>query len=174
MKNNPKYFVIDVDGTFTTGQTLVYKTPSDNRLLFSSSKIFDKNCWAGIEEICEKIHVICVGDGSSIDESTFNYYFTHSMPSYLWGSHKKVTTKWAYEHTNKHDFIRDLGLENVIYFSNSWFDIQILKDSYLGIVPGGCRTELMRAANIVLQSKPGNGCVLDACIAVKHHLDYQD
>lgn len=168
MQNKPKYFVIDVDGTFTTGETII----SNNGSEFSTSKIFDKDGWAGVLEVCEKIQVICIGDGTTIDEKMFKLYFTNGMPTYLWGTNKNVTTKWAVDYIGKQAFIRNLGVENVIYLSASWFDKQLLKDCYMGIVPGGLRVELMRSADVVLQTKPGHGCVLDACISVKSHLDY--
>lgn len=169
MQNNPKYFVIDVDGTFTTGETTHARSSTE----LYQSKTFDKDGWAGVFEIFKNIQVICIGDGNSIDRILFDGYFTNGMPTYLWGLEGNITTKWARDHEGKEAFIRDLGVENAIYFSASWFSKQLLKDCYMGIVPGGMRAELMRSANIVLQTKPGHGCVLDACMAVKSHLEYQ-
>lgn len=162
MKRNPKYFIIDVDGTFTDGKNYV---SVDGQI----TKAFGKDDWAGLRLLQKQpICIILIGNQESIDRLIFEKYIQQNTDLST-----QVITEFFFDHNSKEQYVRDLGLDNIIYMAAGYDDRSLLKDCLIGIVPATLRPDIVKNANHVTISRGGRGAVLDACIFVKDYLEWE-
>ena len=155
-KNIPKNLIIDVDGVLSTGQ-FIYST---NGKMY---KIFGRHDSDGLKILYNHFLILFI----SADKKGFEISkkrIVHDMGFNL----EYVSEKTRY------DFIeKKFGFNNTIYIGDGIFDAPILKKCILGLCPFDARDEAKKNSNFVVNSKAGEGALLDACIYImkKYYFD---
>lgn len=163
----PKYFVIDVDGTFTDGTTIICSKGS-------ASKSFAKDNWQGISLLRNSnIQVVLLGVESDISLGVFQNSVGSSAQRFFEETKMGVDFSHFENYAQKEEFIRALGITDVVLLTNDMRDMELLAACYMGIVPADARPALIRSANSVTAAKAGRGTVYDACATVKEHLAWK-
>lgn len=141
--------IFDVDGVMTTGQFLYSKNGKEY-------KIFGAHDNDGIKLIQEKIKVVFISaDKRGFEITKKRIVDDMKQELFLVSEGKRI------------EFIRSrYGLENVIYMGDGYYDSNILKQCFFGIVPQNARIEAKNAADYITPSKSGEGAVLDACLHI--------
>ena len=148
-KNIPKNLIIDVDGVLSTGQFLY----SEEGKVF---KIFGRHDNDGLK-ILNKYFVILFISADKKGFQISKKRIVEDMGFKL----EYVSEKTRYEFIKK-----EYGFNNTIYIGDGIFDVPILKKCILGLCPSDARTEAKKNCNFVLNSKAGEGALLDACIFI--------
>ncbi len=155
-KNIPKNLIIDVDGVLSTGQFL-YST---------EGKIF-------------KIFGRHDNDGLKILNKYFSILFISADKKGFEISKKRIVDDMGFNlnyvsESDRYEFIKNnYDFNNTIYIGDGIFDSQILKNCILGICPSDARIEAQKNSDYIVNSKAGEGALLDASIFImkKYYLE---
>jgi len=142
-------FLLDVDGVMTTGQ-FIY---SQNGKVF---KVFGPHDHDGLKILKDKLTIKFI----TADEIGFNI------------TRKRIVEDMGCDldlvpEADRYNYIfTSYDFENLIYMGDGYFDVDILKNSMLGIAPKSARREARAVADYITESNAGDGAVLDACLMI--------
>lgn len=148
-KKIPKNIIIDVDGVLSTGQ-FIY---SQKGKIF---KIFGRHD----------------NDGLKIIKNFFSILFITADKKGFKISKKRIVDDMGFElrlisESKRFEFIKsNYGFDNTIYIGDGIYDSFLLKKCKIGLCPADARIEAKKNSTKVLDSRSGEGAILDASLLI--------
>lgn len=141
-----KLVVLDVDGVFTDGG--MYYTSSGEEI----KKFNVKDGMAIVKAISKGFEFGIISAASRNEVVNIRAKILGIQNLYVGKQPKiEVLEKWLYE--------KGLGFENVAYIGDDVNDVEILRKVGISASPNDAVFAARQAANVVLQSKGGQGCI---------------
>lgn len=141
-----KLVVLDVDGVFTDGG--MYYTSSGEEI----KKFNVKDGMAIVNAISKGFEFGIISAASRNEVVNIRAKILGIQNLYVGKQPKiEVLEKWLYE--------KGLGFENVAYIGDDINDVEILRKVGISASPSDAVFAARQAANVVLQSKGGQGCI---------------
>lgn len=148
-KNIPEYFVLDVDGVFTTGQFLYTANGK-------FAKIFGPHDNDGIKLISKMMNICAI----SADKRGWN--ITKKRVNEDMGLRLELVAEqdrlsWLKENFN---------LSKTIYMGDGIYDARIFSNVFYSIAPANAFYIAKKNADFVTKTKAGEGAVAEACLHI--------
>ncbi len=143
-----KYFICDVDGCLNDGK--IYWAAEGKPF-----KVFGNYDHDGLKLLKPHLEIRFITADESGWEISKSRIVDH-MKFQLFLVKEQDRFKW----------VEGLGFHQLAYMGDGLHDAPILRKAAIGIAPAQARPEARESADLVTQSKGGEGAVMDACLYI--------